>query len=130
METENFTRAESVLVSFSEHSNAKDITMAVNKYLLRLAEVNETNSSVVPSWLNKISGKIKQFRPDTVTYSIILKNKCLSSNYNFDIKTFIKQHSPDVLKHIDVLGIEMIAKVVQVCTMSYFLKFLIFSNLF
>lgn len=121
LETENFTRAEHVLISFSEHSDAKDLTLAVNSYLLRLSELNEKNSDTAQIWLRHISKKIPQFTPDTVTRAIILRNKCL--HYDYDrtrISGYIEQYSAEILKHVDVLGIEMISKIVQVCSFSAF----------
>lgn len=118
LDTQNFARAEDVLISFSAHSSPKDIIVAVNNYLLRLAEVNETDASVAQSWLKSISIKLGTFTPDSVTYAIILRNICLATDYD---KAAIIQHlnstslDRDVLKHVDVLGIEMISKIIKVC---------------
>lgn len=115
LESGNFERAEHVLISFSEHSDSKDLTMAVNNYLLRLSELNSKDSNVSQTWLRNISRKIPKFSPDTITRAIILKNKCLHYDYEESkIASYIRQYSTDILKHVDVLGIDMIAKIVKV----------------
>lgn len=134
LETNNFSRAENVLISFSEHSDPKDITLAVNHYLLRLAELNENDHTVATQWLSHISQRLPNLKTDTITYAIIFRNKCLSSNYNKEkISKYIGQYSTDILKHVDVLGIELISKVVQVCffflyQFSIYVHFLTVTN--
>lgn len=128
LDTQNFARAEDVLISFSAHSSPKDITVAVNNYLLRLAEVNESDASVAQSWLKSISIKLGTFTPDSVTYAIILRNICLATDYDKDaVIQHLNSTSPDrdVLKHVDVLGIEMISKIIKVCVASCFIASLL-----
>lgn len=126
LDTQNFTRAEDVLINFSYHSAAKDVAVAVNNFLLRFAEVHETDASKTQKWLDDISKKLHMFDPDSVTHAIMLRNICVSSGYDkAQIESYLAQNSPDyeVLKHVDVLGIEMIAKIIEVSKRTFFFFF-------
>ena len=116
LDTQNFIRAQDVLISFSTHSAPKDVTVAVNNYLLRLAEVNKNDASVAQNWLTSISAKLPQFTADSVTDAIILRNVCLATDYdkNSILDLFSNALGRDMLKHVDVLGIEMISKIIKV----------------
>lgn len=124
LDTQNFVRAEDVLISFSSHSAPNDITVAVNNYLLRLAEVNENDASVAQNWLKSISTKLPTFSADSVTHAIVLRNICLATDYDRSaILKHLSEASPDreVLKHVDVLGIQMISKIIKVSKHFQFL---------
>lgn len=117
LDTQNFARAEDVLINFTQHSAPKDVGVAVNNYLLRLAEVNENDATVAQKWLASISEKLPMFQQDSVTHAIILRNICLATGYDKEaILKYLTSTSPDfaVLKHVDVLGIEMISNIIKV----------------
>ena len=122
LDTQNFTRAQDVLINFSKHCGPNDIAMAVNNYLLRFAEVNEKNADVAQAWLTQIQTKIRGFKKSSVTYAILLRNICVASDFNVDlINEFLAgKNSEQIFRHVDVLGIDVIARIVKV---SFFFSF-------
>ncbi|KAF5117575.1 hypothetical protein DV454_001059 [Geotrichum candidum] len=115
LDTQNFTRAQDVLINFSKHCGPNDIAMAVNNYLLRFAEVNEKNADVAQAWLTQIQTKIRGFKKSSVTYAILLRNICVASDFNVDlINEFLAgKNSEQIFRHVDVLGIDVIARIVK-----------------
>lgn len=129
LDTQNFSRAQDVLINFSKRSKGSEVTVAVNNYLLRLAEVNEKDASVASKWLNMIESELENtdFKPSSVTYAILLRNVALASNYDSaKLKEFFTEASEayffnkkysvehDLLRNVDILGIDVIAKIISV----------------
>lgn len=122
LDTQNFTRAQDVLINFSKHCGSNDISMAVNNYLLRLAEVNEKDASVGQVWLTQIQTKIRNFERSPVTDAILLRNICLASDFSAsEINDLLAgKNVEQVFRHVDVLGIDVIAKIVKVSFFFFF----------
>lgn len=130
LDSGNMTRAENVLISFSKHSKEAEIVSAVNKYLYRLVELNEQDETVAKNWLKSISSKIPMFTPNSATKAILLRNKCLATNFSKNnIELFLQVNSKKCLNHIEILGADMLAKILQVCFSLPFFSFAInFTN--
>lgn len=117
IEVNNMTRAESILVGLSEIASDQDVTLAVNNYLLKLGELNPSDPSVLHDWLKRIKIRMKSFKPNSVTYAIILKCMYTAKDYK-GIKSFLKARNNDevkqILNRIEVLGLEPLRGIVEV----------------
>lgn len=121
LDSGNMARAENVLISFSQHSREAEIVSAVNKYLYRLVELNEQDETVAQNWLKTISSKIPMFTPNSATKAILLRNKCLATKFSKNnIELFLQINSKKCLNHIEILGVDMLAKILQVSFPLYF----------
>lgn len=121
IDSNNLTRAESVLIGLSGLASKADITLACNNYLLRLCELNETSPSVGQLWIRRIQTKISMFEPNSVTDAIILKNIYSSGNVT-DLQRFMKEYESrtgksvsELLGHVEVLSIEALKNIVNAC---------------
>lgn len=121
IDSNNLTRAESVLIGLSGLASKADITLACNNYLLRLCELNEASPSVGQLWIRRIQTNIPLFEPNSVTDSIILKNIYSSGNVG-DLKRFVSQYESrtgnsvsELLSHVEVLSIEVLKNIVNAC---------------
>jgi hypothetical protein len=122
LDTQNFTRAQDVLINFSKHCGPNDIAMAVNNYLLRLAEVNEKDANVAQVWLTQIQTKIRGFKKSPVTDAILLRNICVASDFNVAVidEFLAGKNLEQIFRHVDVLGIDVIARIVKVSLIFFF----------
>jgi hypothetical protein len=121
IEVNNMTRAESILVGLSEIASDQDVTLAANNYLLKLGELNPSDPKVLHEWLGRIKIRMKNFKPNAVTYAIMLKSMYTAKDYQ-GIKAFVRSRRSDelsqILNRIEVLGLEALKGIVEVSTIS------------
>lgn len=122
--SQNFKRAESILIGLSGMASSTDMTLAVNKYLLKLVETNPENPLVGREWLASISRKIPSFRSNSVTDATLLLN-LYTAGQKEQMKGLIEDHVESggsirtLLSHVDVLPIRAIQNIIRVSKMCY-----------
>lgn len=117
--SKNFKRAESILIGLSGMASHTDMTLAVNKYLLKLVETNPENPLVAREWLASIAKKIPNFRSNSVTDATLLLN-LYTAGQKEQMKELIDDHVESggsiktLLSHVDVLPVRAIQNIIQV----------------
>lgn len=114
LEANNLERAEFVLLGFSEICHDRtDITLAVNNYLSKLANLNPEDPTVAKGWLNRIQYILKgKFEPNTLTDAIMLRNAYTSGNASAYMH-LVRRQLPKILSHVEVFGIRAVQDLIH-----------------
>lgn len=140
IDSNDFKRAESILVALNDVASKVDIVLATNNFLLQLVESSEPNfdaradySMIAKSWLDRITQIVTNFQSNSVTQAILLKNIYKNSHPDTrtnEIKQFLRLYKlghahysncvKELLSHVEVLGLDTLRFLVEVgcCTVA------------
>lgn len=124
--SKNFKRAESILIGLSGMASQTDMTLAVNKFLLKLVESNAENPIIAKEWLSKISQQVPSFRQNSVTDATLLLN-LYTAGEKTQMKELIQDHVnrggniKTLLSHVDVLPVRAIQNIIKVSSNTIFM---------
>lgn len=125
LEAKEFKRAEAILTALNGSSSATDVTLAVNKYLMALVELNANDPSVARKWYQKKTKKLSYFRPNAATEAILLHNLYMAGQMD-KVQEFVEDYQKNghniaaVLNQVEVLPVKAVREIVKLCGINQY----------